>query len=241
MDTKISFFIAAYNAQKYIIEAVNSALNQTYKDIEIVIVNDGSTDKTLSILEKEYSQNNKVKIYSNSTNIGIAKTRNKALTLCSGEYIAILDADDISTPSRIELQLKALIENNADICIGNVFFFGGGKNRIWRATNSSEELKKLMAFNCPISNSSVLIRKKFLIEMHGYNINSITEDYNLWVRMLEKKHKYTAINHIVIHSREHQESYTKSKRTLVLDSAANDRKLAIKFFFPNSLAIKLKF
>ncbi|WP_337042180.1 glycosyltransferase family 2 protein [Emticicia sp. 17c] len=99
---KISIIITAYNVEKYIKEAVESALNQTYKNTEIIVLNDGSTDNTLQVLQ---SFNNDIKLVSHE-NIGLARTINKSLELVTGDFITFLDGDDIFVANKLEKQLK---------------------------------------------------------------------------------------------------------------------------------------
>ena len=98
---KVSIYIPAYNAEKYIKEAVDSALNQTFTDLEVVIVNDGSTDNTAKILEDTYSSNKRVTCVTQN-NQGISAASNKAISLCRGHLIGQLDADDRLKPDAVE-------------------------------------------------------------------------------------------------------------------------------------------
>ncbi|GAB3508587.1 glycosyltransferase family 2 protein [Emticicia fontis] len=107
---KISIIITAYNVEKYVAEAIESALKQTYKNIEIIVINDGSTDNTLQILE---TFKDKILLV-NQENIGIAKTLNKGLKLASGELVAFLDGDDVWTENKLEKQIKEF-EHNPDL------------------------------------------------------------------------------------------------------------------------------
>jgi glycosyltransferase involved in cell wall biosynthesis len=109
----MSFFtviIPLYNKEKYIENALKSILFQTYSNLEVIVVNDGSTDNSASIINSFVLTNN-VKYYTNPENVGISKTRNIALSYCLGHYIALLDSDDICAPNRIENQVKFLTKN----------------------------------------------------------------------------------------------------------------------------------
>ena len=101
---KVSILMPVYNAEKYLIEAVDSILNQTFRDWELIIINDGSTDRSRELLSQ--IADNRVIIVDNETNLGLINTLNKGINLCKGEYIARMDADDISTPERIEKQVQ---------------------------------------------------------------------------------------------------------------------------------------
>jgi GT2 family glycosyltransferase len=112
---KVSIYIPAYNAEKYIKEAVDSALNQSYTDLEVVVVDDGSTDKTAEILETNYSSNPRVKWF-NQDNKGIGGASNKALGHCRGHIIGQLDADDRLKPDAVE-KLLPYFDNHRVGCV----------------------------------------------------------------------------------------------------------------------------
>jgi len=108
---RISVIMPAYNVEKYVGEAIESILNQTFKDFEFIILNDGSTDNTAKIV-KEYAKNDKrIKFIDNKKNRGFVASLNQCLDVAVGEYIAKMDSDDISLPQRLEKQVKYLDEN----------------------------------------------------------------------------------------------------------------------------------
>ena len=111
---KTSIIIPAYNAQSYIERAIESALRQTYDDIEIIIINDGSTDKTGEIIEEYSQKHTNIKVIS-TDNGGVSRARNIGIDNSSGEYIVFLDADDELLPYSVENMVECLIEADADI------------------------------------------------------------------------------------------------------------------------------
>lgn len=118
----VSILIPAYNVEKYIERSLESALNQTYKNIEVVVVDDGSTDGTAEIIKK-YQSDRRVKyVYQN--NKGLASARNTAMKNAEGEYFAMLDADDVFLPEKIEYQIRYLEANkDCDICYSDLWLF----------------------------------------------------------------------------------------------------------------------
>lgn len=112
----VSILISAYNEEKYIQACIESCLEQTYTNIEIVLVNDGSTDSTLEIINQHYQKDFKVKIIELKENIGKINGFNSAFQASKGEYIAIMGADDICYPQRIEISLKYLTQNYEMVC-----------------------------------------------------------------------------------------------------------------------------
>jgi len=108
----VSVIIPVYNVEQFVLEAIQSIQNQTYKNLEIIVIDDGSVDDTYKIVEKLAKDDNRIKLYRNEKNLKIVKTLNRALTIAKGEYIARMDGDDISAPDRIEKKVKFLELNN---------------------------------------------------------------------------------------------------------------------------------
>lgn len=115
-EKKVSIIIPAHNAEEYILRAVSSAINQTYKNVEVIVVNDGSTDKTEEIVKSVSDE--RVRIF-NVENSGVSRARNVGLDEATGEYITFMDSDDALTNDAVELLVKALEESGAEVCLGN--------------------------------------------------------------------------------------------------------------------------
>ena len=124
---RISVIMPAYNAEKYIREAIDSILAQTYTDFEFIIIDDASTDATASIVES-YSDE-RIRFFRNEHNMGVANTLNRGLDLAVGEYIARMDSDDISLPERFAKQVE-FMDTHTDVivCGSNAIVFGDGIN-----------------------------------------------------------------------------------------------------------------
>ena len=108
--------MSAYNSEDSVENSITSILNQTYEDLELLIMDDASTDNTYKICESLKNKDQRIKLYKNKSNLGLTKSLNKLISLSSGEIIARQDSDDISKKERIEKQLKFLEENNLDAC-----------------------------------------------------------------------------------------------------------------------------
>ncbi len=185
---KISVLISVYNTEKFIEQALKSIYSQTYQDFEVIIIDDASTDRTSEILVK--MKDSRTFIYRNSENIGLTKSLNIGLKLCRGEYIARMDADDISHPQRFEKQVKFLDENpnctvlgcwcaridsNGEIC--------GAYDR--RPTEPDGIKAGLLDGNC-VAHGTAMLRRTSLIEVGGYNEKYMySQDYDLWLRLSE--------------------------------------------------------
>ncbi len=119
MNEKISVIIPAYNSEEYICECIESALNQTHKNLELIVVNDGSADNTGLILEKYADKYENVKVIT-TENGGVSRARNVGLDNAHGDYIMFLDSDDLLVTNAVEILLQDLKDNNADIAIGSM-------------------------------------------------------------------------------------------------------------------------
>ena len=118
----VSVLMPCYNVELYVEDALTSIMRQTYTNLEIIVINDCSTDNTLSILENIALRDSRIKVISNSSNLKLIDTLNKGVEICSGEYIARMDADDISFPDRIERQV-AFLEEKKDYDIVSTQFY----------------------------------------------------------------------------------------------------------------------
>ena len=115
----VSIALTTYNGEKYLKQQVDSLLSQTYKDIEIVVCDDGSTDSTINILQKYSASDSRIKVFFNEKNLGFAKNFEKAISLCSGEFIALCDQDDVWTENHVECLVNAI--EDKDLACGNAY------------------------------------------------------------------------------------------------------------------------
>ena len=107
---EISVIMSVYNGEEYLESAIESVMNQTFKDWELIVINDCSTDSTAEILDRLAKKDERIKVHPNEVNLRLPKSLNKAISLCSGKYIARMDADDICLPERFEKQYKFMEE-----------------------------------------------------------------------------------------------------------------------------------
>jgi len=188
-DPKISVLMPAYNAEKYIGEAIESILNQTFKDFEFIIIDDCSTDKTWEIIQDYAKSNDRIKSYQNEVNLKLALTLNKGIDYCNSKYIARMDADDYSYPDRLGKQFN-FMENNPEIGVSggsmNVCdqFLNVKSSREYNLTDP--EIRKNIFRYSPFSHPLVIIRKEAFEELGKYDANfNPAEDYELWFRIGE--------------------------------------------------------
>ena len=181
----ISVIIPVYNGEKTIKQTIESVLNQTFRDFELLIINDGSQDATLEIIQAINDERIQVFSYQNS---GVSASRNRALTKAKGEFISFIDADDLWTPNKLELQFKALQDNpQAAVAYSwsdwidesGQFLRSGG-----HITVNGKAYEKLLLRDFIESGSNPLIRKQALDEVGCFE-QSVTpaEDWDMWLRL----------------------------------------------------------
>lgn len=201
---KVSIIIPCYNQGKYVAEAINSALRQTFKDIEIVCVNDCSTDNSVEIIKSFENKYKNFIFLNNEENRGVIYSRNFAIKNCNGTYILPLDADDIIEPTYVEKAVK-ILDNNSNIgivyCKAKIF---GNYDKYWnlKPFNKSDILYE----NCIFC--SALFRKSDFLKIGGYNNNMKygCEDYDLWLSFIEQGLEVFQINEILFSYRQYDET-----------------------------------
>jgi glycosyltransferase involved in cell wall biosynthesis len=185
----ISVVMPVFNAEKFLAYAIESILNQTYPDFEFIIIDDGSTDDSLEIINKYEKQDDRIKVIINNGNIGLAKSLNKGIELAKGKYIARMDADDISLPERFEKQISFL-ENNPSIgVLGTSFKLIDGKNIVQRKIDvfsDSHLIRWGMFFKCQMAHPSVMMRNSIFKDLGIRYEESLSSasDYDLWFQIL---------------------------------------------------------
>lgn len=166
----VSIIIPAYNAEKHISLTLDSVFNQTYPKelLEIIVINDGSTDETLSVLEKY----NDTCTIIHKDNGGVSLARNKGIDHAKGEFIQFLDADDLLSPDKLEIQINQLIQNDADVAYGNWQRFVEKDNiititeTIERKIEGDQEIAIFTDFWCP--PAAILYSKRIVDKIGGF-------------------------------------------------------------------------
>jgi|SRR5699024_174456 len=189
---KVSVIMAAYNAEKYILESINSILDQDFRDIELIICDDASTDSTWSLICEAKGKDGRIVAMQNESNLKAAASRNKCIKLAKGEYIAIQDADDISMPGRLSKQIKAL-ENNEEydfISSGMSLF---DENGVWKKiTPKKYPTKYDFLTSTPFLHGSTMFKKSILKNVNGYRVAKETQrgqDFDLFMRLYSTGYK----------------------------------------------------
>ena len=206
---KISILMPAYNAAKYIGEAIDSVLMQTYVLFELIIVNDGSTDNTVDVIHS-YKDDRIVLI--DQEHGGVSKALNTGLAVARGAYIARFDADDICYPDRLQKQFDFLETHSSFLIVGSdaEYMLENGEHLFNFSCigHTHEDLMAKLYFYCPFIHSSVMYRKEAVLRAGGYSLLAHNfEDYFLWTRLATMGKLYN-LPEIIIRIRFNPESVT---------------------------------
>ena len=183
MNIKVSIILSLYNSEKTVDKTIQSILMQSYKNYEVIIINDGSTDKTYEILKK-YNKKKKIKIFNFNRNLGLATRLNYAIKKSIGDYIVRIDSDDLMTKKRIIHQLNQFKKDGSlDVVGGSALYINALKKKKIYTIKKDSEIKNKMIYYNPIIHSSVMFKKKSIIKLGGYDKNFLRcQDYELWLR-----------------------------------------------------------
>jgi glycosyltransferase involved in cell wall biosynthesis len=219
----ISIVMPVYNAESFLESAILSILNQTHTNFEFIIIDDKSTDNSLTIIKKFQEKDSRIKLL-NGDGKNLVKALNKGIVNAEGKYIARMDSDDISLPKRLEIQVKYIEKHNLDICGCYCEYIDEDNNKIKfvKFPISHEMCFLSLALKVPFAHPSVLIRSKFLSDKnlkYGINKYEKSEDFDLWIRMSNAGAKFGNINKILFKYRVRNDSYSSIyKKNLKKDS-----------------------
>ncbi|MBM7409116.1 glycosyltransferase family 2 protein [Methanococcus maripaludis] len=234
----VSVIMPNYNNEKYLPEAIESILNQTYENFEFIIIDDCSTDNSWKIIQKYAEKDNRIKAFRNEKNLKIVKTRNKGFKLMSSnsKYIAIFDSDDISMPERLEKQV-AFLEKNPDYgLVGSHTLIIDENSEIIGYRKYETDFKKIiknMLKKNQFAQPSVMIRKSAIYNVGFYDDEfEVCEDYDLWFKFA-KNYKIINIDEFLLKYRisNTQSKSTKLKKTLIYTLKVQKKWLFDKKFF----------
>ena len=186
----ISVCMPVYNAERYLAEAIESILGQTFRDFEFLIIDDGSTDRSLAILERYAARDARIRL-SSKPNAGYVVRLNEMLHQARGDLIARMDADDVALPERFARQVEFLRSHPEVDVVGGAQEHIDSKGyplTVHYDPQGHEEISELaMSGACPINHPSVMMRRKALLAVGGYRVEMMpAEDLDLWLRMGER-------------------------------------------------------
>jgi len=220
---KISVIMPVYNGEEFLKEAIESILNQTYRDFEFIIAYDESSDISLEIIKYYQNIDSRI-VLSTGCGRGLVNALNDAIDIARGEYIARMDADDVSFFDRIKSQYEFLDNHALDICGGHSLLIDD-KNKVngLNVIPISHEMCTLsLLFKVPFAHPSVMIRKSFLDNnslKYGQSKYQIAEDLDLWVRMHKCGAKFGNVNNVILKYRMLDNSLSRVNNSLVLQDS----------------------
>jgi len=194
----ISVILAAYNGEKTLERTIKSVLNQTYKDLELLAVDDCSKDSTYSLLCSFSEKDSRVHIFRNQKNMGVAQSRNRGIVVSNGEYIAFIDADDYWDNGKIEKQISVLRNENVDLCYTASRIIDEKNNVLITHKHVPVKIsyKGLIKENVIVC-SSVVLRREVLPE-NPFDGQYFHEDFVLWLKLLKNGCKAVGIDEALV-------------------------------------------
>lgn len=211
MTPDISVIMSVYNGQEYLSLAIESVINQTFKNFELIVINDCSSDKTAEILDSFAKKDERVKVFTNEVNLKLPSSLNKAISLAQGKYIARMDADDICLSDRLEEQYK-FMEEHPDISLSScrfltvkngVYMSGGAGGRC-----DSDALRALLLVANPILHPGVIAKAEVMKKYNYDTTLTCTEDLELWTRMARCGEKMQILDKCLMIYRLHDKQIT---------------------------------
>jgi glycosyltransferase involved in cell wall biosynthesis len=235
----VSVVMVVCNVDRFLGEAVESILGQTFTDFEFIILDFGSTDRSKAIASGYAAQDSRIKLHE-IPNCGLAKARNAACALARGQYIAILDADDVSLPDRLQRQFEFMEDNPEVGLLGGAIQWvdaRGGSLFLTGVPSEDHEIRSALAFCNPFCQSAVMFRRGAFTSVGGYRkVFAQAEDYDLWLRISEH-FRCANLKQVIVRYRIHpnQESFRKRAQQTLSVLAARASALLRKNGKPDPL------
>lgn len=221
MNSKVSVIIPVYNSEKYIEKCLKSVLNQTYSNLEILIINDHSIDSSLDIIDN--IKDDRVRVVSFDKNKGVSAARNKGIELASGKYICFLDSDDYWNLEKIEKQIKFIEKNNYKFIYSNYAFFNDKTQKVTKRTNVPKKITYEKAIkNTTIFVSTVMLDMTQLKKEDIYMPDiKIGQDTSCWWQILKKGITAYGMEELLAYYRVYNQSSLSSNKINAVKGAWN--------------------
>lgn len=210
----ISIVVPVYNLEDYLSETIQSVQSQTLSDWEMIVVDDASTDDSYAIACAAARKDSRITVLQNSENLGVAATRNRGIAAVQGEYIAMLDADDLWEPHKLERQL-AQISQGYDLVFSSYDFVDASGRPLRRPGPfivPERVTYRSMLVNNTIGHSSVMARAA-LMKQHPFRPDTYHEDYVLWLELFAQGISAFGDQDVLMHYRLREGSRSRNKRT----------------------------
>jgi len=209
----VSILLPVYNGEEYLWEAIQSVLAQTFRDFELLVIDDGSSDRSLEILNG--FQDPRIRVVENVRNQGLPGTLNRGISLARGKYIARMDCDDVCVPRRLEWQVTFMEEHpKIGLCGGWTRFFGETRPRTIKTPSSEQVIRAELFFDTPFAHPTVIIRKELLDKYRDLRYDPADigglEDWGLW-RKCARHFQMTNLQRVLLRYRVRSGSLSTSR------------------------------
>jgi len=180
----VSVIMPAYNMERFITPAIRSVQQQTMEDWELLVIDDGSQDRTCQIVEELAAQDSRIRFLRNEVNMGVAKTRNRGFDLCRGEYVALLDSDDVWMPRKLESQLQVARDTGADIVYCSYGMTDERDNRVCADFIVPETTDYAHSLVQSVISCSTALLSRGIVDSYRFVPEYYHEDLVLWLQLL---------------------------------------------------------
>lgn len=232
MSPKVSVIMPFYNCEKFLDESIQSIINQTFRDFELIIINDASTDSSDKIVQK-YLYDKRIVYIKNNKNKQIVFNLNYGLNIAKSDIVARMDGDDISDIKRLELQYNYLLENQDIAVVGSfvkIIDENGNETGERKKFTDPATIKREFLIQSSLVHPSVMYRKNIVQKVGSYRQEFVlTEDLDLWYRIVYSGYKITNIPEFLLKYREHSNSTSKKNKSKLIKQFKS-RFDAIRFY-----------
>ena len=225
-SAKISVLLSVRTEEKFLPAALDSLLRQSFQEWELIAIDDGSTDATLTVLQQKAAKDTRIKIFKRPA-LGLVSALNFGLKQCRADLIARFDGDDICHPQRLQLQYAAMQQNPKidvlgcrvrhfprPLVRGGMLAYESWQNELL----SHEQITANLFVESPLANPGVIIRKKMIEKIGGYQDREWAEDYDLWLRMAENAAQFARLPQTLLYWRDHPQRMTRTAEICTQDA-----------------------
>ena len=207
----VSVIMPAYNAEKYIAAAIESVCAQSMPNLELIILDDCSSDGTAAIAERFAAKDPRIRLYAGAQNVGVAQLRNQGIELSRGRYIALLDSDDTWHPQKLEKQLELLKKNDAALCYCSYAIVDDAGQKLRNDYIVPERIDYPGQLKENVIGCSTVLADALLLKKHNFRTDFYHEDYVLWLELLRNGYKMTGSPAVLVNWRYQQNSRSFNK------------------------------
>jgi glycosyltransferase involved in cell wall biosynthesis len=226
----ISVVVPVHNTEPYLAQALESIRAQTYTRWELIVVDDGSTDRSVSVARSQAAQDPRIKVYE-GPRAGVAPTLNAGVALAEGDLIARMDADDVAAPERFAVQLDWMRTTGAEVCGSWVAWFGDLQGAWW-TPETHDGIARHQVINASLIHPTVMMHAE-IARANPYRADFACEDYELWTRLV-RSHRMGNVPAVLLRYRRHPRQTTKLEGPKCRADAVICRRRGFDKFFPDA-------